>query len=70
MSEMKKSQKIPMMDEASMTTIRRRRERGLARRRQQQHVQREREVVDHNTGSIKLSIPSFQGKNDPDAYIE
>ncbi|XP_042380029.1 uncharacterized protein LOC121972425 [Zingiber officinale] len=37
------------------------------------HVQRqhqEREVVDHNMGTIKLSIPPFQGKNDPDVYIE
>ncbi|XP_042448962.1 uncharacterized protein LOC122033873 [Zingiber officinale] len=37
------------------------------------HVQRqhrEREVVDRNMGTIKLSIPPFQGKNDPDVYIE
>ncbi|XP_042446410.1 uncharacterized protein LOC122031356 [Zingiber officinale] len=37
------------------------------------HVQRqhrEREAVDRNMGTIKLSIPLFQGKNDPDVYIE
>ncbi|XP_042404734.1 uncharacterized protein LOC121994921 [Zingiber officinale] len=37
------------------------------------HVQRqhrEREVVDRNIGTIKLSIPPFQGKNNPDVYIE
>lgn len=37
------------------------------------HIQlahQEREVIDHNTGQIKLSIQSFQGKNDPDIYIE
>ncbi|XP_042465802.1 uncharacterized protein LOC122048277 [Zingiber officinale] len=37
------------------------------------HVQRqhrEREAVDRNMGTIKLSIPPFQGKNDPDVYIE
>lgn len=31
---------------------------------------RRRDAVDHNTGSIKLIIPPFQGKNDPDVYIE
>ncbi|XP_042436946.1 uncharacterized protein LOC122022904 [Zingiber officinale] len=37
------------------------------------HVQRqhrEREVAYCNMGTIKLSIPPFQGKNDPDVYIE
>ncbi|XP_042448964.1 uncharacterized protein LOC122033874 [Zingiber officinale] len=37
------------------------------------HVQRqhrEREAVDRNMGTIKLSIPPFQGKNDPNVYIE
>lgn len=28
------------------------------------------DVLDRNTGSIKLFIPSFQGKNDPSTYIE
>ncbi|KAI4380112.1 hypothetical protein MLD38_006336 [Melastoma candidum] len=27
-------------------------------------------MVDRNLGSIKLTIPPFQGKNDPDKYIE
>ena len=26
--------------------------------------------VDRNIGSIKMKIPSFQGKNNPDAYLE
>ncbi|KAH9792628.1 Endonuclease [Citrus sinensis] len=26
--------------------------------------------MDHDLGSIKLKIPSFQGKNDPEAYLE
>ena len=25
---------------------------------------------DNNLGSIKMKIPSFQGKNDPEAYLE
>ena len=26
--------------------------------------------IDHDLGSIKLKIPSFQGKNDPGAFLE
>ena len=26
--------------------------------------------IDHDLGSIKLKIPSFQGKNDPEAYLK
>ncbi|KAH9801905.1 hypothetical protein KPL71_001199 [Citrus sinensis] len=26
--------------------------------------------IDHDLGSIKLKIPSFQGKNDPEVYLE
>ena len=26
--------------------------------------------VDNKLGSIKMKIPSFQGKNDPEAYLE
>ncbi|KAH9780675.1 hypothetical protein KPL71_008169 [Citrus sinensis] len=26
--------------------------------------------IDHDLGSIKLNIPSFQGKNDPEVYLE
>ena len=34
-------------------------------------TRRERfECVDRNIGSIKMKIPSFQGKNNPDAYLE
>ena len=29
-----------------------------------------REMVDRNLGSIKIKIPSFQGRNDPEAYLE
>ena len=29
-----------------------------------------RERVDRNLGSIKMKIPSFQGRNDPGAYLE
>ena len=29
-----------------------------------------RERVDRNLGSIKMKIPSFQGRNDPEAYLE
>ena len=25
---------------------------------------------DNNLGNIKIKIPSFQGKNDPEAYLE
>lgn len=28
------------------------------------------ERMDNNLGSIKMKIPSFQGKNDPEAYLE
>ena len=28
------------------------------------------EEVDRNLGSIKMKIPSFQGRNDPDMYLE
>ncbi|GFY85816.1 slufate transporter 2;1 [Actinidia rufa] len=29
-----------------------------------------RNKVDHNLGSIKMKIPAFQGKSDPEAYLE
>ena len=29
-----------------------------------------RNQEDNNLGSIKMKIPSFQGKNDPEAYLE
>ena len=31
---------------------------------------RNKERVDSNMGSIKMNIPQFQGKNDPDLYLE
>ena len=31
---------------------------------------RGRDGVDRNLGSIKLKIPSFQGRNDPEVYLE
>ncbi|XP_012832689.1 PREDICTED: uncharacterized protein LOC105953558 [Erythranthe guttata] len=31
---------------------------------------RERDGIDQNRSSMKLTIPSFQGKSDPDAYIQ
>ncbi|KAF7838912.1 hypothetical protein G2W53_007394 [Senna tora] len=40
------------------------------RRRRVHREQRERNVVDRNTGSTKLSIPPFHGKSDADVYIE
>lgn len=44
--------------------------RGARPRRFVRREYRERDAVDRNTGSIKLTIPPFQGKNDPDVYIE
>ena len=38
------------------------------RRRRNQHDSRDN--VDRNLGSIKMTIPPFQGKSDPDLYIE
>ena len=38
------------------------------RRRRNHHHSRDR--VDRDLGSIKLSIPPFQGKSDPDVYLE
>lgn len=55
-------------DETSLASIRRQRDHRP--RRHRQHMHQNRDVVDRNTGSIKLSLPPFQGKNDPDAYIE
>ena len=31
---------------------------------------RRNDGIDQNLGSIKMKIPSFQGKNDPEAYLE
>ncbi|KAJ9541184.1 hypothetical protein OSB04_027690 [Centaurea solstitialis] len=34
------------------------------------NIRRNPNRVDNNLGSIKMQIPSFQGKNDPEAYLE
>lgn len=44
-------------------------QRGGRRGRPQRGLRNE-EGVDRNLGSIKMSIPSFQGKSDPDAYLD
>ena len=33
------------------------------------HIE-DRNREDNNLGNIKMKIPSFQGKNDPEAYLE
>lgn len=33
-------------------------------------VRRDRNREDNNLGSIKMKVPSFHGKNDPEAYLE
>jgi len=42
--------------------------RGGRRGRERRRNRRDR--VDRNLGSIKMKIPSFQGRNDPEAYLE
>ena len=39
---------------------------GFGFRRERENTQRR----DNNLGSIKMKIPSFQGKNDPELYLE
>ena len=34
------------------------------------NIRRNDDGVYHNVGSIQMKIPHFQGKNDPDAYLE
>ncbi|XP_019059406.1 PREDICTED: uncharacterized protein LOC109117128 [Tarenaya hassleriana] len=57
-------------DAVSLVTIPRNRGGRDEVPRQVRREHRERNGVDRNLGSIKLSIPPFQGKNDPDVYIE
>ena len=38
--------------------------------RRQARRGRHNDNVDRNLGSIKMKIPSFQGRNDPDVYLE
>lgn len=56
-------------DDVSNATFRIDRDPRLTRSRHRQLLYKVREVVDHNTGSIKLPIPPFLGKNDPYIYI-
>ena len=44
--------------------------RGGRQGRGVQRDPRRRDDVDRNLGSIKMKIPPFQGKNDPEAYLE
>lgn len=46
------------------------RPRGGLRERGPRRDRRNRDVVDGNLGNIKMKIPSFQGRNDPEAYLE
>ena len=39
-------------------------------RRYEGRLREARNREDNNLGSIKMKIPSFQGKNDPEAYLE
>ncbi|XP_042441344.1 uncharacterized protein LOC122026680 [Zingiber officinale] len=54
----------------SNATWRRVRAIRLERPRHVQRQNQEREAIDRNMGTIKLSIPPFQGKNEPDVFIE
>jgi hypothetical protein len=44
--------------------------RGERRGRDFRTGPRWRDRTDRNLGNIKMKIPSFQGKNDPEAYLE
>ena len=33
-------------------------------------IRRDKNREDNNLGSIKMKVPSFQGKNDPETYLE
>jgi hypothetical protein len=44
--------------------------RGGRRRREPRRNPRDRDGVDRNLGSIKMKIPSFQGRNDLEAYLD
>jgi len=46
------------------------RPRGGRRERGHGRNPRGRDGVDRNLGSIKMKIPSFQGRIDPKAYLE
>ncbi|PKI71810.1 hypothetical protein CRG98_007826 [Punica granatum] len=54
----------------SMGSVRRARGVSNEGRKHDRQDQGVRDRVDRNIGSIKIKIPQFQGRNDPDAYIE
>ena len=43
---------------------------GVSNRRYGGRHREDRNREDNNLGNIKMKIPSFQGKNDPEAYLE
>ena len=45
-------------------------ERGNPQRSQRNRIPRNRDRPDDNLKNIKMSIPPFQGKNDPESYLE
>ncbi|XP_031387173.1 uncharacterized protein LOC116200464 [Punica granatum] len=55
---------------ASVGSVRRARGVRNEGRRHGRRDQAIRDGVDRNIGSIKMTIPPFQGRNDPDAFIE
>ncbi|PKI63647.1 hypothetical protein CRG98_015965 [Punica granatum] len=55
---------------ASVGSVRRARGVRNEGRRHGRRDQSIRDGVDRNIGSIKMTIPPFQGRNDPDAFIE
>lgn len=57
-------------DVASVASVGRVRGPRNERRRHDRREYRGKDGVDRNIGSIKMKIPPFQGKNDPDIYIE
>ena len=57
-------------DQASLNNEGRFVSRGERRGRGFQRDPRWQYGIDRNLGNIKMKIPSFQGKNDPEAYLE
>jgi hypothetical protein len=57
-------------DQASLNGEGRFMPRGERRGRGFQRDPRWQNGIDRNLGNIKMKIPSFQGENDPEAYLE
>ena len=57
-------------DQALVIDVGRFRHRIYRREKGHRNDPRGRDRVDRNLGSIKMKIPSFQGRNDPEAYLE